>query len=220
MVLTKRKKGVKRESPSNDVIRLQILKLLYDERVSSGTPSRYLWSELKRKVRHELNYNASQTNHNLLYLIQNEWIEKESEPYGGPRARTFGRERVLHQISTKAVDLFEQDSMFSEHSLMQELVIAGDVNIVQVGPNTYAFVEYKDLQYALFSLLQAVMLSEDLSRRQKLQAVADIKAIMASLLHTEPDRTLLNMLKEKVAWLGNIASVSSFLMNAFKHWPS
>ncbi len=219
MFLAKKRKGSKKPPLSNDDIRWQILKLLYTERVGSGTRKRYLWSALKGKVREELKFNPSDTSHNLLYLIQNDWIEKESEPYSGPRSRAFGKERELHQFSTKAVDLFEEESLFSEHSAMQELVIAGDLNIVQVGPNTYAYVEYQDLQSALLALLQAVVLSEDLSRRQKLRAMADIKAIMASLLHSEPDRTFLNRLRDRIGWLGDFASFSSFLMNVFQHWP-
>lgn len=170
-------------------------------------------------MREELKFNPSETTHNLLYLIQNDWIEKESEPYSGPRARAFRKERELHQISTKAIDLFEEESMFSEHSSMQDLVIAGDLNIVQVGPNTYAYEEYQDLQSALLALLQAVVLSEHLSPRKKLRAMADIKAIMASLLHSEPDRTFLNRLKDRIGWLGDFAGISSFLMNVFQHWP-
>ena len=217
--MAKKKKGAKKPPLSNDAIRWRILNLLYGERVESGTPKRYLWSALKKKVREELKFNASKTTHNLLYLIQNDWIEKESEPYSGPRARTFGTQRELHQISTKAIDLFEEESMFSEHSSMQELVVAGDLNIVQVGPNTYAYEEFQDLQSALLALLQAVVLSEDFSPRQKLRAMADIKAIMASLLHSEPDRTFLNRLRDRIGWLGDFAGISSFVMNVLQRWP-
>ena len=65
------------------------------------------------KVRRGLGYSPPETAHNLEYLIQNSWIDKETEPYTGPRSRTFGTQRELYNISAKAVDLFEEGSMFS-----------------------------------------------------------------------------------------------------------
>lgn len=216
--LAKKKQG-KKARLSNDEMRWRILKLLYDERVLSGLRTRYLWSELRVKVRRELGYTPSETVHNLEYLIQNGWIEKQTEPYAGPRSRTFGTQRELYNISAKAVDLFEEGSMFSSSPPLNELVIAGDYNIVQVGPNTYAYAPYQDLQSALVRLIQGVFLSEDLSPAQKMEAIADIKAIQAQLLKPEPEKTFLNKLKEGVSFLANVAGLANLAMNVLQHWP-
>ena len=217
--LLAKKKEAKKPRSTNDEIRWRILRLLYDERVESGSRTRYLWSELRKKVRTELGNTPSETTHNLEYLIQNGWIETETEPYTGPRSRTFGTERQLYNISAKAVDLFEEGSIFSSNPPVHELVISGDYNIVQVGPNTYAYARYQDLQSALLRLLQGVFLSEDLSPVQKFQAIADIKAIQAQLLKPEPEKTFLNKLKEGVSFLANMAGLSTVVMNVLQHWP-
>src|SRR5256885_15930191 len=143
--MTKAKKQ-KAPRPSNDVIRWQTLRFLYEERIKSGTRKRYLWSELRGKIRSELEFTPPETIHNLEYLIQNRFIEKETEPYTGPRSRSFGTERELYFLSTKAIDLSEGESIFSSKPPVQEIVVAGNQNIVQVGPNTYAYVQYQSLQ--------------------------------------------------------------------------
>jgi len=214
-----RKKQNKKPGPSNDEIRWQILKLLYDERVESGLRTRYLWSELRMKVRNGLGYSPPETAHNLEYLIQSGWIEKQTEPYTGPRSHTFGTQKELYSISAKAVDLFEEGSVFSSSPPVNELVIAGDYNIVQVGPNTYAYAPYQDLQSALLRLIQGVFLSEDLSPGKKVEAIADIKAIQAQLLKAEPEKTFLNKLKEGVSFLANVAGLTNLAMNVLQHWP-
>lgn len=214
-----KRKGPTKPRPSNDEIRWRILRLLYDERVASGTRRRFLWSELRKKVRTELELPPAETTHNLEYLVQSGWVEKEIEPYTGPRSRTFGTMRELYTIAAKAVDLFENGSIFSSSPPVQELVIAGDHNIVQVGPNAYAHVRYGDLQSALQALLQAATLSEELSPDQKLQVMADGRAIQAQLLKPDPDKTILNRLKEGVGWLADIASLSNFVANVLRLWP-
>lgn len=171
------------------------------------------------KVRRELGYPPPETTHNLEYLIQNGWIEKEIEPYTGPRSRTFGTQREVYNISAKAVDLFEEGSMFSSNPPVHELVIAGDYNIVQVGPNTYAYARYQDLQSALLRLLQGVFVTEDLSPTQKFEAIADIKAIQAQLLKPEPEKSLLNKLKEGLGFLANVTGLSTFVLTVLQHWP-
>lgn len=205
--------------PSNDEFRLRILKLLYDERVKSGTRKRYLWIKLRAKIRSELDFTPAETTHNLDYLIQNGFIEKETEPYTGPRSRTFGTERELYSLSAKAIDLFEGESLFSSKPLIQEIVVAGNQNIVQVGPNSYAYVQYQNLQSALNELLQGVILSEELSSEQKVSAISDLKSIQAQLMKPEPDKSLMNRLKESLSWLANIAGISNFLLNVHRLWP-
>ena len=214
-------KGKPRKAPrpSKDEIRLGILRLLYHERVKSGTRKRYLWSKLRAKIRSELEFTPAETTHNLDYLIQNGLLEKETEPYTGPRSRSFGTERELYGLSAKAIDLFEGDSMFSAKTPVQEIVVAGDQNIVQVGPNTYAYVQYQNLQSALNELLQAVILSEELSSEKKVEAIAEVKTIQAQLMKREPDKTLMNRLKEALGPLANVAGISNFLLNVLRHWP-
>ncbi len=171
------------------------------------------------KVRKELEFSPSETTHNLLYLIQNGWIEKEKEPYTGLKSKAYGTRKELHSISAKAIDLFEEGSMFSEFGSLHGLVVTGDHNVVQVGANVYAHQSYQDLQAALISLFQAVVLSEDLTPEQKFGVIADIKTIQSQVIKAEPDRHFLNKLKENLRWLADIAGLSSFLMNVFQHWP-
>lgn len=171
------------------------------------------------KVRNALGFSPSETTHNLLYLIQNGWIEKEAEPYSGLKSRAYGTRKELHSISAKAIDLFEEGSMFSEPASLYGLAVAGDHNVIQVGTNIYAHQSYQDLQTALIPLFQAVVLSEDLTPEQKFEAIADIKAIQSQLLKAEPNKPVLNKLKENLHWLGDVAGLSSFLMSVLQHWP-
>jgi len=214
------KKANAKPRPGNDEIRWRILRLLYDERVKSGVRKRYLWRDLRGLVRDKLGFTPAETTHNLEYLIQYGWIEKETEPYTGPRSRSFGTVKELHSISAKAIDLFEEGSVFSARPPFQELVVAGNQNIVQVGPNTFAYATYGELQTALLALLQAVTLSEELTANQKVAAIADIKTAQAQILKSEPDRTTLAKLKEGLSWLSNVAGISNFVMNVLRHWPS
>ncbi len=217
--LSTKKKGRGKPRLGNDEIRWSILRLLYDQRIASGTRKRYLWSELRGSVRTRLRFTPAEATHNLEYLIQNGWIEKETEPYTGPRSRAFGKERELFGISAKTIDLFEEGSVFSSKPPLQEIVVAGNQNIVQVGPNTFAHVTYGDLQSALLALLQAITLSEELSPEQKIGAIADVKTVQAQLLQPEPDRTVLDKLKVGLSSLANVAGISNFVLTVLRHWP-
>ncbi len=212
-----KRKGSRKPRPSNEEIRLRILKLLYEEHQQSGTLKRYLWTELKRKVRNE--FTAPETTRNLDYLIQNSFIRKDRKSYTGPKGKTFGTKRETYRVSPKTIDFFEEGSQFSAEPSLQGLSITGDYNIVQIGTNVFAYAEYRDLQTALVSLLQGVILSDELLPEQKLQAFADIKAIVAQLLKPEQDPTLLNRLKEKLSWLANVAGLAGFFANVLHHWP-
>lgn len=214
-----KKKKPKEPRPSNEEIRWKILRLLYDEHSESWGRQRFIWTELRKKVREGLRFNPNETTRNLDYLIKNEWIVKEREPYAGPRSQAFGKERELYSISANAMDLFEGDSTFSVGPSIQGLAIIGDDNIVQTGRNILVQSRYQDLQESLSALLQRAILSDDLSQDQKIQLAADIRAIQAQLVKPEQDETLLNRLKSKISWLGNIASFSSFFMKVAEYWP-
>ncbi len=171
------------------------------------------------RVRDELRFSPAETNRNLDYLIQNSFIVKETEPYTGAKGVRLAKEREFYRISSKAIDFLEGESMFSVGSSLQGLVVAGDHNIVQVGVNLFAHEAYRDLQTALESLLHGVILTEDLSSKQKFRAIADIRAIQAQLLKPEPERTLINKLKVGIGWLAKYAGLSNFLLNISQHWP-
>ncbi len=214
-----KKKKPKEPRPSNEEIRLRILQHLYEEHRESATRKRYRWMDLRMKVRTELGFAPAETTRNLDYLIQNEFIAKDTEPYTGAKGIRLAKEREFYRISSKAMEFFEGESMFSAGPSLQGLVVAGDHNIVQVGVNVFAHPKYRDLQTALESLLHGVILTEDLPSDRKFQAIADIKAIQAQLLKPEPEGVFLNKLKEGISWLAKFAGLSNFLMNVVRHWP-
>ncbi len=217
--LTKKQRRSK-PRPGNDEIRWLILRLLYDERLGAGVRKRYLWSDLRGLVRSKLGVTPAETTHNLEYLIQNGWIEKETEPYTGPRFRAFGTVWDLYGISAKAIDLFEEGSVFSSNPLFRSSSSRGTrtsskwPRTPSRTPRTGTF----NPHCSPFS--KAVTLSEDLSPEQKIGAIADVKTAQAQILKPEPDRTVLEKLKESLSTLANIAGISSFVLNALHHWPS
>ncbi len=167
------------------------------------------------KVRNELGFGPQETTRNLDYLIQSSWIHEETQPYEG----LYKKEKKTYGISAKAIDLFQGDSMFSAGPSIQGMIVAGDNNIVQVGANILVQTQYQDLQESLSALLQRAILSDDLLDEQKIQLAADIKALQAQLIKPEQDETLLNRLKSKISWLGDIASLSSFFLKVTEYWP-
>ncbi len=210
-----KKKGPKKPRPSNEEIRLRILQLLYEEHERSGTLRRYLWSDLRMKVRNELSFDPPETTRNLDYLIQNDWIHEERQPYEG----LYRKEKKTYGISAKAIDLFQGDSMFSSGLSIQGMVVAGDNNIIQIGANILVQTQYQDLQESLSALLQWAILSDDLLDEQKIQLAADIKALQAQLIKPEQDETLLNRLRSKISWVGDVASLSNLFLKVTEYWP-
>ncbi len=109
--------------------------------------------------------------------------------------------------------------MFSAEPSIQGMVVAGDHNIVQIGANVLVQTQYQDLQESLSALLQRAILSDDLLDEQKIQLAADIKALQAQLIKPEQDETLLNRLKSKISWVGNVASLSNLFLKVTEYWP-
>ncbi len=209
----------KRKRPLPDEIRRRILEVLYKKHRESGQVKKYLITELRRLLKEELGLTPAEISHNLDYLIQSEWIVKMREPYTGRAAQAYGTKRETHRISSKGIDLFEGGSPFSMPESYHAINVSGERNIVQVGFGNYANVKYQDLQMALESLLQGVVISEDISAEHKVQTVADVKSIQSQLLKPEQDETLLNRIKGKLEWLGNIGGLSSLWNMVMQHWP-
>lgn len=201
-------------------MRRAILKLLYDDHVDSGRPKKYQILELKRKIKDSLGFTPAEVQHNLEYLIQNGFILKKREPYPGPQSQRYGTKKTVYKLSTKAMDLFEGESPFSVEGTFGGIVIHGDSNIVQLGYGNVANIQYQDLYRVLEDLKQGVKISEDLPDDEKIYVVSDITAIQTQLVRSDPDRTflnkLLNRVRETIALGGGLAS----LMNAvMRHWP-
>ena len=89
-----------------------ILVFLFNVHRKAGTieGSKFQITELKRELK-ELGLAPAEIARNLDYLVQNEWILRDSDPYVMTRGgSTISSKRVTYRISSKGIDLFQGPS--------------------------------------------------------------------------------------------------------------
>ena len=150
---------------------------------------RFQISELKRELK-ELGLNPAEIARNLDYLVQNEWILRDTEPYVMTReGRTISSKRVTYRISSRGIDLFQGPSQFQRAGSPFSLsVIQNAPGIIQVGDVNYVNLQFRDLYLALDSLAQAILTSDKLSPWEQFERVADIRTLQAQLSKSVPDK--------------------------------
>ncbi len=191
-----------------------ILRFLFNAHRKAGTieGSRFQVTELKRELK-ELGLEPAEIARNLDYLVQNEWILRESDPYVMTRGgRTISSKRVTYRISSRGIDLFQGPSQFQRAgSPFSVSVIQNAPGIIQVGNFNYVNIQFRDLYLALDSLAQAILTSDKVPAQEQLDRVADIRTLQAQLSKSATDKTVAQKLWSSIETIGKVGAFVAFV---------
>ncbi|MDH5451623.1 MAG: hypothetical protein OEX77_12160 [Candidatus Bathyarchaeota archaeon] len=201
---------------SKDEIRETILRFLYDtyKTARSLKRSRVKISVIKRNLKQQ-GLTEQEITSNLDYLIQTDWVIRETESYQLRTKRGIIDTRSeYYKISDKGIDHFEGASRFQKShpptginvTNIQGVTIVGDGNIVNA--------KYSDLYGNLGLLSEEVMKSDQFTDEQKLNYHAEINTIKSQLSKTSPDKRIIAKAWDKLKPLATVAGIVSFFDRA------
>jgi hypothetical protein len=186
-------------SNPNDVIRDAILRELHDvfQAARSVKATAVGIKDLQKRLRDKHGYKQQQVAANLTYLIQKGWAEEvvEQRTYTTDRGTQMPSPKTSYRISDIGIDLLEKASVFGrEDEKTRSINITNIQGVTVVGDQNVVNTELTDASRALSELRSALLDSTDLDERAKLDAAADIEAILAQLQKPEPSKPVVQAL--------------------------
>ncbi len=208
----------KRKVPSDEEIRIAILRFLYESHRKAGSLSggRFKITDLKRELKAG-GLKPAEITRNLDYLVQNEWIVRDVKPFTIFRNKTpVSSEQVTYRVSSRGIDLFQGESQFqAPGSLYGINIVQNAPGVIQVGSFNYVDGRFRELYAELDSLTRTALLSDAISDEEKWLTLAEVKTMQAQLMKQDPDPSIL-----RKAWsrIDNLRKVGAFALLIEKAW--
>jgi hypothetical protein len=212
------------ESPGNpnDAIRQQILRYFYDRNAQATSRfgkkgSAVKISDVKRELKAQAGLTQQQVMSNLTYLLDREWVKaieqrKEVSTRGGttvPSVVTF------YEISAQGIERIQGESDFQTPERFAGINIqASGSNVITLGDGNIVNVEYRQLFQDLTELRQQIADSDELSDRDKLDAVVDIDTLTDQLAKRNPDAQVVGRLWPRIEKAANLAGLGQVAASA------
>lgn len=201
----------------NDVIRDAILRELHDvyTRARSVKATTIGIRDLQSRLREKHGYKQQDIAPNLTYLIQKGWVEEvvEHRTFTTSRGTQQDAPRTSYRISDVGIDRLERASVFSrEDEKTRSINITNIQGVTVVGDQNVVNTELTDASRALSELRSAFLESTDLDERAKLDAAADIEAVLAQLQKPEPSKPVVQALWsniERAAASGQLVALAA-----------
>jgi hypothetical protein len=208
----------KRKVPSDEEIRLAILRFLYESHRKAGSLSggRFKILDLKRELKAR-GLKPAEITRNLDYLVQNEWVVRDAKPITIVRSKTpVSSEQVTYRVSSRGIDLFQGESQFqAPGSLYGISIVQNAPGVIQVGSYNYVDGTFRDLYDNLDSLARTAMLSDSISDEEKWLTLAEVKTMQAQLMKREPDPTILRKAWSRIDSLRKVGALALLIEKAW-----
>ena len=202
-----------RTSPkSKDKVCEIILRFFYDtyKAARSLKRARVKISVIKKGLK-QLGLTEKEIISNLHYLIQTDWIIKETESYQIRTKRGIINTRSeFYEISDKGVDHFDGVSRFQKTHPPSGINITNIQGVTIVGDGNIVNDKYSDLYGNLGLLSEEVMMSDKFSDEQKLNYHAEINTIKSQLSKTLPDKIIIAKAWNTLKQLATVAGIVGF----------
>lgn len=199
----------KREVPSDEQIRIRILRFLYESHRKAGSLSggRFKITDLKGELKAD-GLKPAEITRNLDYLVQNGWVVRDAKPIIIIRKGTpISSEQVTYRISSRGIDLFQGESQFQAPGSFYGInIVQNAPGVVQVGSFNYVDARFRELYHELDSLARTVLLSDSISDEEKWLVFSDVKTLQTQLMKEEPDPPILRRAWSGIEKLGRIGA--------------
>jgi len=189
----------------NDAIRQQILQWFYDRNANATSQygkagSAAKISDVKKGLKEDFGLKREQVMSNLTYLLDKGWINKRDiEKTVIVRGGTVPSTVTWYEISAAGIDKIEGESEFQAGPRYAGINIsATGANVITLGDGNIVNAKFVELHSKLDHLKQEVAASPSLDDAQKLDVSVDIESIRDQLAKTEPDRTVVQRLWERI----------------------
>jgi hypothetical protein len=197
----------------NDKTRSDILKWFYDRNAQAtsqygkkGSASKI--SDVKKGMKDAYGLKQQEVMSNMTYLIDKGWVNKtEEEKTFITKAGSVPSKTTWYEVSSSGIDKIEGESEFQDGGKFSGINInATGSNVITLGDGNVVNVKFKDLHTELSKIKEAASLST-LDEVQKLDVVVDIESIKEQLIKSEPDKTIVGHLWNRIE---NIATIGGF----------
>lgn len=198
---------------SNDQIREEILKFLYDVRKKARSIQSMAVTISKIKIGLKpqgITQNDVVTN--LDYLVQNKWVIQNTEhrTFKSTSGMEFSSDKTTYRLSDEGIKYFEKSSTFDKTSRFSGINIQNVQGVVVLGNNNVVRQEYLDMFRKLEELENKMKISSELEEDQKLSAQVDIQTIKDQLAKPLPDKQILKSAVEALSILASIPGLVEF----------
>lgn len=197
---------------SKDEICETILKFFYDIHKSTRSikRARLKISDVKKGLK-QLGLTEQEITHNLDYLIQTEWIIKDTESYQlHTDKRIINTIAEFYKISNNGIDHFNGLSKFQKMQEPKGINITNIQGVTVVGDGNIVNTQYSDLYRNLNLLAREVMKTDRLSDEEKLNYFAEINTIKSQLSKLSPDKDIIAKIWDKLKPLSTISGIVGF----------
>ena len=206
----------------NDKLRQQILSWFYNRNANATSQygkkgSAAKISDVKAGLKAKYGQTQQQVMANLTYLIDKGWINKsEIEKTVHVKGGTVPSTVVWYEISAAGIDKIEGDSEFQANPRYAGINInAAGTNVITLGDGNVVNADFRDLHAALSDLKSTVTHSA-ISEAQKLDVSVDIESIKDQLAKSQPDKTIIGRLWQRVQ---DMATIGGFVDAVRKVMP-
>jgi hypothetical protein len=196
----------------NDEVRDVILRELNTIRQKARSPKTASVGiqDLARKLKPH-GYKQQLVASNLVYLVDKGWARevREARTFTTKYGTTQNSERITYIISAEGVDRLEGASMY-RRTTDQGVNITNIQGVTVVGEGNVVNTTFADLSRTLTGIRSAVLSSNDIPDKTKLEAVSDIDTLQAQLQKPTPDKSIAQrawQALEKLATVGTLAEL-------------
>ena len=206
----------------NDAIRQQILRYFFERNAQATSRfgkkgSAVKISDVKRELKAQAGLTQQQVMSNLTYLLDRQWVKAiEQRKEVSTRAGTTVPSVVtFYEISAQGIERIEGESEFQAPERFAGINIqASGSNVITLGDGNIVNVEYRQLFQDLTELRQQIADSDQLSDRDKLDAVVDIDTLKDQLAKRDPDRDVVGRLWPRIAKAADLAGLGQVAASA------
>jgi hypothetical protein len=189
-----------------DAIRDAIIRYLYDRHSKARGPKAVAVkiSDIQKEMK-KSGYKQGETNSNLDYLIQKEWVREvvSQRTFTTPKGTTQQAESRTYKISDIGIDKLEEASVYSRPVPHPNINIVNVKGVTIIGDGNVVNTELTDLSRALKELEEGIIESPDFKDEEKLDIAADIGSLQSQISSPRPKKGLIQRI-----WQGIEKSVT------------
>jgi len=202
----------------NDEIREKILKHLYDTyKTAKNTHRAKVTGVMLERAIEKQGYKKEEVVSNFLYLVQTNWIKKETESYtsggltiGGKKTPVTRGKTTYYMISDKGINHFEGASAFQKSTWQTGINITNVQGVTVIGDNNFVRNEYSELYRNLELLSDELRGSAAISDEDKINYTSDIDTIKSQLGKPNPAKQIIQQAWSGLSTLSTIEGIMQF----------
>jgi len=185
----------------NDQIRRAILQYFYDRNANATSRqgkkgAAVKMSDLKKDLKTLHSFSQTQVVSNLTYLIDRKWVNRfDVTKTVIVRGGTIPSTVTWYEISATGIDKIEGGSEFEPKDRYAGINInASGSNVITLGDGNIVQPQFKELHESLNKLKEAIVESDKLDDKEKLNAASDLETLKDLLVKEEPDPSIVGKL--------------------------